>query len=67
MKLSVNGEPRELPVSIDTLAALLELLHYRMPVFVVALNGVTVEPADYAGCPVAEGDSVEVYNLISGG
>lgn len=67
MKLSVNGALLELPESVATLEALLARLQYRMPVFVVALNGVTVGPEDYASCPVAEGDSVEVFNQISGG
>lgn len=67
MKVSVNGKVRELPETDRTLEALLTRLEYRMPVFVVALNGVTVEPKDFASSPVAEGDSVEVFNQISGG
>jgi thiamine biosynthesis protein ThiS len=67
MKLTVNGVPRELPESVGTLGALLERLRSGMPVFVVSLNGVAVEPEDYATRAVAEGDSVEVFNQISGG
>ena len=67
MKVSVNGVHRELPESVDTVAALLAHLRYGMPVFVVALNGATVGPEDYASRAIAEGDCVDVFNQISGG
>ena len=63
----MNGSEREVAESSATIEALLAELGYGVPVFAVSLNGEFVRREDYAASRVAEGDSIEIYNLFAGG
>jgi sulfur carrier protein len=67
VRLSVNGRERELPSTVATLEELLAELRYGVPVFVARLNGAVVKPEDYRSARIAEGDELEVFNLVAGG
>jgi len=66
VRLTINGKEREAPLlaTIADLASWLEL-----PAFgsAVELNGQVVRKAEYAACPLQEGDRLEVVRLVGGG
>ena len=65
MKLIVNGERHE--VAAVTLAALLAELDYQGGWLATALNGEVVPARDRDGCPLAEGDRIEILSPMQGG
>ena len=65
MKLVVNGEGRE--VSARTLAELLAELDYQGSWLATALNGEVVPAGERDGCPLAEGDRIEILSPMKGG
>jgi len=67
MTVTVNGEVRELPEGTATVRALLDAMRYSFPLLIVRVNGRLVERASYASEPIAAGDLVDVYHLVSGG
>ncbi len=67
MRLSVNDREKMVGEGVETLQALLDELHYSVPLFVVRVNERLVERADYAATRIAEGDRIDVYNLVAGG
>ena len=68
MKLSINGQERDLP-PIGTLAELLRAIDLdpEVPGIAVARNGQVIPRRDYAGTSVAEGDRIEVVRAVQGG
>ena len=50
-----------------TVGTVLAALHFTHPVLVVSVNDTLVQPADYATCPLADGDRVRVIHVIAGG
>ncbi len=65
MRISVNGEPRE--VSAATLALLLEELGYADQPVATALNQNFVRSKDRAETPLQDGDAVEIVAPRQGG
>lgn len=66
MKVSVNGEARELPDGI-TVGALLESLGAARSGIAVARNDRVVRRAEYDTHALADGDSVEIIKAVAGG
>ena len=66
MKVSVNGETRELPDGI-TVGALLETLGAARSGIAVARNDRVVRRAEYDTHELADGDSVEIIKAVAGG
>ena len=66
MELIINGQVCEAPV-LATVADLAQWLE--LPAFgsAVELNGLVVRKAEYADCPLAAGDRLEVVRLVGGG
>lgn len=65
MKLTINGEARE--VAAATLATLLAELDYEGSWLATALNGEVVPARERDGCPLAEGDRIEILSPMKGG
>lgn len=66
MKLTVNGEPRELPdgATVADLVADLGLADVRLA---VELNRAVVPRAEHAHRALADGDAVEIVTFVGGG
>jgi len=66
MRISVNGEARDVP-SGTTVAALLELLAVPRQATAVEVNREIVPRSQHADRALAEGDAVEIVTLVGGG
>lgn len=66
MKISLNGEARDLPDGI-TVGALLESLGAARSGIAVARNDRVVRRAEYDTHALADGDSVEIIKAVAGG
>ncbi|HEY3447135.1 MAG TPA: sulfur carrier protein ThiS [Myxococcales bacterium] len=66
MKLTVNGETREVPPAA-TIADLLALVGVTAPRVAVEVNRAIVPRARHAEHRLAEGDAVEVVTFVGGG
>jgi sulfur carrier protein len=66
MKLTVNGEPTEVPEGL-TIAGLLEHLEVRGPRVAVEVNRRIVVRGQHAEHRLGEGDQVEIVTLVGGG
>jgi sulfur carrier protein len=66
MKLTVNGEVRELDSGV-TLLALLASLQLTEKLVLVELNGQAVDRADLPVIKLAEGDVLEIVRMVGGG
>jgi sulfur carrier protein len=66
MKLTVNGQDREMPrdATVADLLAGEKLEHVRVA---VELNGQVVPRPDYARVRLGEGDNLEIVTLVGGG
>ena len=67
MKLTVNGEERELPGSEPSVADLVERLGLGGQAVAVELNRRLVPRREHPATPLSEGDDVEVVTLVGGG
>ena len=67
MKLWLNGEIREAPERLATVADLAAWLD--LPDFgsAIELNGEVIRRADHGATPLQEGDRLEVVRLVGGG
>ena len=65
MKLTINGEPRDLAAA--TLLALLEELGLNPAATVVELNHEIVDRGAYAETNILAGDVLELVRLVGGG
>lgn len=65
MKLTINGEPRDLAAA--TVLALLEELGLNPAATVVERNGEIVVRGAYAETKIMEGDVLELVRLVGGG
>lgn len=66
MRLTVNGEPRE--VADDTgLVGLLEQLGLPVRSVVVELNGTALLPSEVPAAALADGDVLELVRAVAGG
>ena len=66
MKMIVNGETREAPDSV-TLTEYLAGLNLRPQMVVVERNGEIVPRDQYTGTALAEGDVLEIVQMMAGG
>lgn len=66
MKLTVNGQVRELDSGV-TLLALLASLQLTAKLVLVELNGHAVDRADLPVIKLAEGDVLEIVRMVGGG
>jgi thiamine biosynthesis protein ThiS len=66
VRISVNGEPREVEEGL-TVAALLESLGVTAPRVVVEHNMRILRAEDFAGARIAAGDELEVLQFVGGG
>ena len=66
MQLIVNGETRE-ATDAATLADFLTQLRLRSPMVVVERNGEIVPRGCYAEMPLADGDVLEIVQMMAGG
>lgn len=66
MRITLNGEPRELPARL-TVGALLDTLGIDGRRVAVERNLTVVRRADYATETLGEGDEVEIVNFVGGG
>ncbi len=66
MRITVNGQPREVDPN-TTLAALLESLGVPRQATAVEVNRQIVPRSQHAARPLADGDAVEIVTLVGGG
>ena len=66
MKLTVNGQPREVPDG-TTILTLLTASNLRPKVTVVERNGEIVDRAAYADATLRENDVLELVRFVGGG
>ena len=66
MRVTVNGDPKELPDGL-TVASLLTLLGTPQSGIAVARNERVVRRGEYGEHPVAEGDRIEIIKAVAGG
>jgi sulfur carrier protein len=66
MKVTVNGEPREIPAG-TSLAQLTRQVTDQQTGIAVAVNGEVVSRRGWLATPLAEGDQVEVVTAVQGG
>lgn len=66
MKLTVNGEAREVPDGA-TIRALLEELALAQGPVAVEVNRTIVPRAEHGAHPLAAGDVIEIVHLVGGG
>jgi len=66
MRLTVNGEGREVPAGL-TVRGLIELLELTDGPVAVEQNGEVVPRAKHGAAPLAEGDILEIVHFVGGG
>ena len=66
MRLTVNGEAREVP-DRTTVRGLIELYDLAGGPVAVERNGDVVPRAEHAATALAEGDVVEIVHMVGGG
>jgi sulfur carrier protein len=66
VKLTVNGEAREVPAG-TTVVGLLDLLGVRTGAVAVEINAQVVRRAQHPGRTLASGDQVEIVTFVGGG
>ena len=66
MRLTVNGEDRDVPAG-TALPALLEQLGLRVGSVVVEHNGTALLRSELAGVELADGDRLELVRAVAGG
>jgi len=66
MRITVNGETREVPGG-TTVATLVESLGVPRQATAVEVNRELVPRSQHAARPLADGDAVEIVTLVGGG
>ena len=66
MRITINGETREVPEG-ETLASLLAALSVPRQPVAVEVNRELVPRSQHGARPLAEGDAVEIVTLVGGG
>lgn len=66
MRLTVNGEERDVPAPL-TVRALIELLGLGDGPVAVERNGEVVPRAAHAGTALGDGDVIEIVHFVGGG
>ena len=67
MTIQLNFEKQTWPEDKLTVAAILEKKRWSFPLIIVKVNGTVVPRESYGAKLVADGDTVEMYHLVSGG
>ncbi|MCX7023133.1 MAG: sulfur carrier protein ThiS [Spirochaetes bacterium] len=67
MTISVNGESESYPEDGMTVSDLLRKKRYSFPLIIIRIDGVLVARARYDDTAVRDGNSVDLYHLVSGG
>jgi len=67
MKLSLNGETRELPAEVRTVADLVEHLKLTGTPLAVEINREVIPRRRHDRVELNDGDAVEVVSLVGGG
>lgn len=67
MRITLNDRIEEFPEAAMSVDGMLKAMRYSFPLIIVKVNGALVERSAYATSPIAEGDVVEMYHLVSGG
>jgi sulfur carrier protein len=67
MRLTINGEDRDLDDEIATVAALVERLGFANQRVAIEVNREIVRRAAWPEAPLAEGDVVEIVQFVGGG
>ena len=65
MKITLNGEPREIPVT--TLNQVISSYQLNPEAIVIELNGVIAPKQDWATTALNDGDQVEIVSFVGGG
>ena len=66
MKLTINGENREILKSRN-LESLIRELVIQAPNFAIALNQQVIPKSKYATTPIQENDEIEIVHAVGGG
>src|SRR5262245_6501878 len=66
LSITVNGEPRQVPPN-QSVAELLDQLHYDRRRVAVEVNRVLVTAAEHPERRLAAGDQIEIVTLVGGG
>lgn len=66
MRITVNGEPREMGDDL-TVEALLTALDLQGKPCAVEVNRTVVPRREHASRPLADGDTIEIVTLVGGG
>jgi sulfur carrier protein len=64
--ITLNGKDVDLR-GAGTIGELLEAQGFVWPLLIVRVNGALVQRERYANTPIAEGDTVDVIHMMSGG
>jgi sulfur carrier protein len=67
MKITLNGQTRDLDPPLATIGALLEHLGFAGKPVVVEHNQTALLPREIEGAPLREGDVVELIQITAGG
>lgn len=66
MKLTLNGEARELECCASV-CDLLSALQLKEKLVLVEVNGQAIQRNDFQSAKLADGDSVEIIQMVGGG
>lgn len=66
MKITLNGEPREVAAGLS-ITALLDMFGFKPEATVVERNADIVDRAQYPKTTISEGDTIELIRFVGGG
>ena len=67
MKLTVNGEARQLDDALTNLDQVIDALGHHPRLVVVEFNGLILTPERWRSQLVQDGDSLEIVTIVGGG
>lgn len=67
MKVTLNNRDEIFEESTLTIEQILKIKKFTFPRVVIKINGLLIRKPAYAEAKVADGDTVEIIHLISGG
>ena len=67
MKLTVNGEARQLDDALTNLDQVIDALGHHPRLVVVEFNGLILTPERWAAQTVQNGDNLEIVTIVGGG
>lgn len=66
MKITLNGEPREVAADLS-ITALLDMFGFKPEATVVERNADIIDRAQYPKTIISEGDTIELIRFVGGG